>query len=148
VAELFARGIAFEENVYGSATFNVMTRVNVGWQDDNYNLASPGLGTVVDHKQIHTYHRGIFHNLQYQSATAATITNNQIFAETTGDFPASSSNFGLELSSIQSAVGVTVTATLHRECLRHPVMEPADHQHDTVSGAPYREPVRGPGHFD
>jgi hypothetical protein len=103
------RGIAFEENVYGSATFNVMTRVNVGWQDDNYNLASPGAGTLVDHNQIHTYHRGIFHNLQYQDATAATITNNQIFAETNGDSPASTTNFGVELSSIQSAVGVTVT---------------------------------------
>jgi hypothetical protein len=103
------RGIAFEENLYGSATFNVMTRVNVGWQDDNYNSASPGAGTLIDHNQIHTYHRGIFHNLQYQDATAATITNNQIFAETTGDFPASTTNFGVELASIQSAVGATVT---------------------------------------
>ena len=78
-------------------------------QDDNYNLASPGAGTVIDHNEIHTYHRGIFHNLQYQSASDATITNNSIFAETSGDFPASSTNFGIELASIQSAVGVTVT---------------------------------------
>jgi len=35
------RAIAFEENHYGSSTNNVITRVNVGWQDDNYSLASP-----------------------------------------------------------------------------------------------------------
>src|SRR5262249_54648486 len=55
------RAVAFEENVYGKVTFNVMTRVNVGWQDDNYYLADPtGAGTLVDHNEIHTYHRGIF----------------------------------------------------------------------------------------
>jgi hypothetical protein len=63
--ESFSDPAAFEENTYGSVTFNVMTRVNVGWQDDNYNEASPGAGTLVDHNTIHTYHRGIFHNLQY-----------------------------------------------------------------------------------
>ncbi|MFL6209512.1 MAG: beta strand repeat-containing protein, partial [Pyrinomonadaceae bacterium] len=103
------RAIAFEENLYGSATFNVITRVNVGWQDDDYNLASPGAATLVSHNTIHTYHRGIFHNLQYQAASNATFSNNDIFVETSGDFPASSTNFGLELSSIQSAVGATVT---------------------------------------
>jgi hypothetical protein len=103
------RGIAFEENSYGSATNNVITRVNVGWQNDNYNEPSPGSGTVVSNNTISSYHRGIFHNLQYQDATAATITNNTISKETNGDFPASAHNFGLELASIQSAVGVTVS---------------------------------------
>ena len=46
------RGIAFEENHYGSATFNCISRVNVGWQDDNYNLASPGAATVVSNNTI------------------------------------------------------------------------------------------------
>src|SRR5215813_4672800 len=83
-----------------------MTRVNVGWQDDNFNEASPGAGTLVDHNEIHTYHRGIFHNLQYQDATPATISNNSIFAETS---QATSTNFGIELASIQGGVGVTFT---------------------------------------
>jgi autotransporter-associated beta strand protein len=103
------RGVAFEVNTYGTCAFNVMTRVNVGWQDDNYYLPSPGAGTLVASNNISTYHRGIFHNLQYESATAATIEGNNIQVETSGDFPASSSNFGIELSSIQSAVGVTVS---------------------------------------
>ena len=72
-------------------------------------LASPGAGTLVTGNTIRTYHRGIFHNLQYQNATAATISNNTITAETSGDFPASSTNFGIELASIQSAVSATVT---------------------------------------
>jgi autotransporter-associated beta strand protein len=103
------RGIAFEENAYGTCAYNVITRVNVGWQDDNYNLASPGAGTLVANNTISTYHRGIFHNLQYQDATSAIIQSNTISVETTGDFPATTSNFGIELSSIQSAVGATVS---------------------------------------
>jgi hypothetical protein len=102
------RAAAFEENVYGTFSDNVVTRVDVGWQDDNYNSASPGAGTLVTGNEIHTYHRGIFHNLQYQDATAITISNNKIFQETTGDFPASGSDFGIELASLQSAVGATL----------------------------------------
>lgn len=102
------RGVAFEENHYGFVRYNVMTRVNVGWQNDNYNLASPGSGSAVTNNEIHAYHRGIFHNLQYQDATAAVITDNQIFRETNGDFPASATNFGIELSTISSAVDVIV----------------------------------------
>jgi hypothetical protein len=83
--------------------------VNVGWQDDNHFQASTGTPTLVSNNEIHAYHRGIFHNLQYQNASTATISNNNIFAETTGDFPASATNFGIELASIESAVDVNVT---------------------------------------
>ncbi|MDB5336673.1 MAG: hypothetical protein JWN70_2292 [Planctomycetaceae bacterium] len=103
------RATAFEANVYGIVSYNVMTRVNVGWQDDNYYLASPGAGTLIDHNTISTYHRGIFHNLQYSLATDATISNNTITAETDGDFPASTTNFGIELASLGSNVGASVT---------------------------------------
>ena len=103
------RGAAFEDGVYGTFSYNVVTRVDVGWQDDNYFLASPGAGTVVDHNTITTYDRGIFHNLQYEGATPITISNNTISVETSGDFPATSIGFGIELSSIQSAVGATLT---------------------------------------
>ncbi len=102
------RGVAFEDNSYGTCTFNVMTRVNVGWQDDNFWQASPASGTLVASNTISTYHRGIYHNLQYQSATAATIQGNNIQVETGGDQPASSSNFGIELSSIQDTVSEAV----------------------------------------
>lgn len=103
------RATAFEENIYGTVSYNVITRVNVGWQDDNYDQASPGAGTLIDHNTISTYHRGIFHNLQYSNATAATISNNTISAETNGQFPASSTNFGIELASIFGTVGETVS---------------------------------------
>jgi hypothetical protein len=99
------RGIAYEENVYGSVTHNVITRVNVGWQNDNYNLASPGAGTLVDNNEIHAYHRGTFHNLQYQSATPITISNNTLITEAAD---ASTTNFGIELASIYG-IGATVT---------------------------------------
>ncbi|RYU92762.1 right-handed parallel beta-helix repeat-containing protein [Emticicia agri] len=101
------RAAAFEENHYGTFAYNVVTRANVGWQDDNYYLASPGAGTIVEHNNIRTYRRGIFHNLQYQSATGARITNNTITKETSGDFAAHADNFGIELASIQNTVNVT-----------------------------------------
>jgi hypothetical protein len=103
------RGVAFEENTYGTCASNVITRVNVGWQDDNYNLPSPGAATLVIGNTISTYYRGIFHNLQYQSATPATISGNNVQVETRGDHSASDSNFGIELASIQGAVNSTVT---------------------------------------
>ncbi len=100
------RGIAFEENHYGSATYNCISRVNVGWQDDNYYLPSPGAATVVSNNTISSYHRGIFHNLQYSGASNATISNNTISAESSNN---SGTDFGVEIASIQSAVGATVT---------------------------------------
>ena len=100
------RGIAFEENHYGSATYNVISRVNVGWQDDNYYLASPGAATLIDHNTISSYHRGIFHNLQYGSANNITISNNTVSAESSNN---SGTDFGIELASIQQTVGATVT---------------------------------------
>lgn len=103
------RAMAFEVNVYGTVSYNVVTRVNVGWQDDNYTVPSPGAGTLVDHNTISTYHRGIFHNLAYLGASDITISNNTISVETSGDFPATSSNFGIELASIGGTVGASVT---------------------------------------
>ncbi|WP_460470944.1 right-handed parallel beta-helix repeat-containing protein, partial [Emticicia fontis] len=102
------RAAAFEENHYGTFAHNVATRVNVGWQDDNYYRASPGTGTVVEYNEIHTYRRGIFHNLQYSNASTARIANNTIAKETSGNFAAAAENFGVEIASVQTNVGVTV----------------------------------------
>jgi hypothetical protein len=52
-------------------------------------LASPGAATLVANNTIRAYHRGIFHNLQYQNASNATIADNSIFVETNGSFSAS-----------------------------------------------------------
>ncbi len=102
------RAAAFVENHYGTFAYNVVTRVNVGWQDDNYYRASPGAGTVLEHNEIHTYRRGIFHNLQYSNATTARISNNTITKETSGDFDAATENFGVEIASVQHNVGATI----------------------------------------
>jgi hypothetical protein len=103
------RAVAFEDNYYGQVTYNVMTRVDVGYQNDNFNLADPsGTGLVIDHNTIHTYHRGIFYNLMYQSASTGTISNNSIFVDSSG-LGASGTDFGLELISIESGVAVNVT---------------------------------------
>ena len=100
------RATAFGWNVYGSFTYNCVTRVNVGWQDDNHFKASPGAATLVSNNTISSYHRGIFHNLQKEMASNATITNNIISAESTNN---SGTDFGVEIASIKDAVGATVT---------------------------------------
>ena len=64
---------------------------------------------MVDGNTISAYHRGIFHSLQEQDATAASITDNDLSVETSGDFAASSTNFGIELASILGSVDVTVS---------------------------------------
>jgi hypothetical protein len=103
------RAVAFEDNYYGQVTYNVMTRVNVGYQNDNFNLADPGgLGLLIDHNTIHAYHRGIFYNLVYQSASTGTISNNNIFVDNSG-LGASGTDFGVEIISIESGVSVNVT---------------------------------------
>ncbi|MFD2520119.1 right-handed parallel beta-helix repeat-containing protein [Emticicia soli] len=102
------RAATFAENHYGRFAHNVITRANVGWQNDNYYRASPGLGTIVEHNEIHTYYRGILHNLQYTNATPIKIAHNTITKETSGDFAAATENFGIELASIRNSVSALV----------------------------------------
>ncbi|MGA2439639.1 MAG: right-handed parallel beta-helix repeat-containing protein [Tepidisphaeraceae bacterium] len=101
------RGVAFEDNYYGSVTHNVITDVNVGYQNDNFYLADPsGQGLVIEDNTISTYHRGIFYNLMYDNASTGTIENNVLSVDNSG-LGADANNFGLEIISVESGVGVT-----------------------------------------
>ena len=101
------RGIAYEDNYYGSVTHNVITDVNVGYQNDNFYLPDPGgTGLVIDNNTISAYHRGIFYNLMYEAASTGTIENNSLSVDNSG-LGADANNFGLEIISVESGVGVT-----------------------------------------
>jgi hypothetical protein len=97
-------GIIIYNNCYTSITNNVMTRVRIGIQTGNFYSADLGSGHSITNNSIESYRLGIFHNLLYTNAATFIISNN-VFTTVTG----APNNIGIELSSIGSAVGVTVT---------------------------------------
>ncbi|MGB4852190.1 MAG: DUF1565 domain-containing protein, partial [Ignavibacteria bacterium] len=97
-------GIIIYNNCYTNITNNVMTRVRIGIQTGNFSSADLGSGHSITNNNIESYRLGIFHNLLYTNAATFIISNN-VFTTVTG----APNNIGIELSSIGSAVGVTVT---------------------------------------
>ncbi len=97
-------GIIIYNNCYTNITNNVMTRVRIGIQTGNFYSADLGSGHSITNNNIESYRLGIFHNLLYTNAATFIISNN-VFTTVTG----APNNNGIELSSIGSAVGVTVT---------------------------------------
>ena len=105
ISPVRGRGVLVADNFYAEISGNVLTRVATGIQTDNFFLANPGAVASIADNQIDYYARGIFHNLQYQSASTWTISGNDI----TADADATTTNGGLFIYSIQSDVGVVVT---------------------------------------
>ncbi|MBS1550701.1 MAG: hypothetical protein JST15_01370, partial [Bacteroidetes bacterium] len=97
-------GVLIYNNCYTTITNNVMTRVRIGVQTGNFYSPDLGTGHTIAYNTIESYRLGIFHNLAYTNATAFIIANNA-FTTVTG----APNNNGIELSSIGSAVGVSVT---------------------------------------
>ncbi|MCX6306917.1 MAG: DUF1565 domain-containing protein [Bacteroidetes bacterium] len=98
-------GIVIYNNCYTNITDNVMTRVRIGIQTGNFSQADPG-GTShsITENAIESKRLGIFHNLAYSGATTFDISNNDITT-----YSGSTNNIGIEISSIQTAVGANVS---------------------------------------
>jgi hypothetical protein len=73
-------GVLVYNNFYADVTENKMTGVRIGVQTGNFNLANPGPAAHISNNEIAARRLGIFHNLQYQSASPWTIANNSITA--------------------------------------------------------------------
>jgi VCBS repeat-containing protein len=97
-------GVLIYNNCYTSITDNVMTRVRVGIQTGNFYNADGGTSHSITGNDIESFRRGIFHNLAYTNATTFNISNND-FTTVAG----ATYNDGIAISSIQSAVGVTLS---------------------------------------
>jgi hypothetical protein len=100
------RGVELVDNFYASVTGNVLTRVRTGIQTNNFNLANPGPAAVIDGNTVTFYVRGVFDNLQYQSASPWTITDNTLTylpLAATADY-----NGGLFVFSIQDGASATI----------------------------------------
>ena len=100
----FGIGVLIYNNCYTSVTLNVMTRVRIGVQTGNFYNADLGTNHSINNNDIESFRIGIFHNLAYTNATTYIITNNDI--TTVAGAP---NNNGMLISSMQSAVGATIT---------------------------------------
>ncbi|MFT3883716.1 MAG: right-handed parallel beta-helix repeat-containing protein [Gemmatales bacterium] len=85
-----------------------MTAVRLGVQTGNFYAANPGsVAPSISNNQITSTRLGIFHNLQYSAAAPFTISGNTLTATT--EVGGTTRWWGIALTSIQSAVGVTVS---------------------------------------
>jgi hypothetical protein len=100
----FGISVLIYDNCYTSITNNVMTRVRIGVQTGNFSQADLSTNHSISNNTIQSYRLGIFHNLAYTNATSFTISNNVI--TTVAGAP---KNVGIEVASMQSSVGATVT---------------------------------------
>lgn len=99
-------GVLIYNNFYADITDNVFTGVRTGIQTGNFFSANPGPTGSISNNEIGTWRLGIFHNLAYTSASPLTISNNTLTAE---NYPGATKWNGILLSSIQSAVSVTIS---------------------------------------
>ncbi len=107
-ADSFGYGIYVLDNFYAAITGNHVVGAQNAIQVENFSQADPNAGPtqdLVDGNVVDYYHRGIFLNLQYESASPFTISNNQI----TVDAAAPAFNKGLSIESVQSAVSETIS---------------------------------------
>ena len=73
-------GVLLYNNQYAAVTNNCMTNVRIGVQTGNFYGANPGLpaSQVISGNTMSVRKRGIFHNLAYSSASAYTLSGNNI----------------------------------------------------------------------
>jgi len=93
-------------NAYATVSENVMRQVNRGVQTGNFYQPKP-TGSAVDiaNNNIQTNTVGIYHNLQYGTATQFQIHDNTI-----APVPGSTPSTGIQLYSIQTAVNAIVSS--------------------------------------
>jgi uncharacterized delta-60 repeat protein len=101
----FGIGALLYNNFYANVTDNVMTRVRLGVQTGNFNLADPGSLHSISNNTISATRSGIFDNLFYQNASTFTIAGNTI---TAGNDPSATRWDGVEVASFQSGVSVSL----------------------------------------
>ena len=100
------QAIYIGDNAYSTITGNVMTRVIAGVQTGNFYRAATGTTPTISGNTISAYRIGIYHNLQYQSATGFTIQGNTLSAD--ANLSGVTPNAGLRLYAITDAVSAAV----------------------------------------
>ena len=98
-----AQGIDLANNFYANVTNNVLTRVNVGIEAQNFTQQA--IASSISNNQITYLNDGLVLSGISQNASTFSVTGNTISAGT----GASSTNTGLLIGSIQGNVAVTLT---------------------------------------
>ncbi len=108
--------IALEDNVYGTITGNVATRVYMGVFVNNYYNPQGASAALISGNAFQSYGYGVFYNNQYGSASPWTITNNTLTTvvygaatDAPGAIPNEVRNTGLLFWSLRQAQAATVT---------------------------------------
>ena len=101
---VYGQGVTLAENFYAQVENNCMTRVRIGVQTGNGHLANPGAAATISNNQIESSILGIWHNLQYGSASNYTIAGNTLTTVT-----GALTNEGIFISSLNGTVNATVS---------------------------------------
>jgi hypothetical protein len=99
-------GIIIYDNFYADVTANTLTKVRTGIQTGNNYLPSGTFAPSISSNHVSAYVKGVYFNLQYESASTFTVSNNTI---TQGDATVSPAyNVGLLIQSIQGSVTAVI----------------------------------------
>jgi hypothetical protein len=98
-------GVIVYNNAYSDVEHNCITNVGVGIQSGNFSNANipSSLSPVIAYNNIESGRVGIYHNLQYGSASTFDIHDNNITTKS-----GSTGNSGLKVISIQGTTAVNI----------------------------------------
>src|SRR5262249_37873769 len=95
-------GVLIYDNFYAAVTGNKITAVRTGIQTGNNSLSAGTFAPSISNNSVSASVKGIYFNLQYQSASTFTVSNNTTTQADPTVSPAY--NVGLLIQSIQSSV--------------------------------------------
>ncbi len=90
-------------NFYADVTGNTLEQVRLGIQTGNHINPSTGTPPVISGNTITSYRLGIFHNVQYASATPFTISDNELLTQA-----GAATNTGIFIGVMDPTTSVTI----------------------------------------
>jgi hypothetical protein len=100
-------GVLIYDNFYADVTGNAISNTRTGIQTGNNNLSAGTFAPSISNNTVSAYVKGIYYNLQYESASGFTIADNTITQADGSVSPAY--NVGLLIQSIGSSVQSNIT---------------------------------------
>lgn len=95
--------ISLQYNFYADVTDNTLDQVRIGIQTGVQIQPSLGTPPVISGNTITSYRLGIFHNVQYTTATPFTIANNELLT-----YAGAATNSGIFIGVLDPTTSVTV----------------------------------------
>jgi hypothetical protein len=102
----YGEGVIIYDNFYADVNANTLTKVRTGIQTGNNYHSAGTFAPSISSNIVSAYVKGVYFNLQYESASSFTVSNNTITQADGTVSPAY--NVGLLIQSIQGAVTATI----------------------------------------